>query len=38
MVKIDTELDLYKDQIGLMAKKVRKMYVLALDVLEKGIK
>lgn len=38
MVKIDTELDLFKDQITLMAKKVRKMYLLALDVLETGDK
>lgn len=38
MVKIDTELDLYKEQIVLMAKKVRKMYVLALEVLTTGDK
>lgn len=38
MVKIDTELDLYKEQILLMAKKVRKMYVLALEVLSTGDK
>ena len=38
MVKIDTELDLYKEQIVLMAKKVRKMYVLALEVLTSGDK
>ena len=38
MVKIDTELDLYKEQIILMANKVRKMYVLALEVLTTGDK
>jgi phosphate transport system protein len=38
MVKIDTELSLYREQVLVMAKRVRKMYVLALDVLETGDK
>ena len=38
MVKIDTELNLYREQVEVMAKRVRKMYVLALDVLETGDK
>ncbi len=38
MVKIDTELSLYREQVKLMAGRVRKMYVLALDVLETGEK
>lgn len=38
MVKIDTELNLYREQVEIMASRVRKMYVLALEVLETGDK
>ncbi len=38
MVKIDTELNLYREQVEIMASRVRKMYVLALEVLITGDK
>ena len=38
MVKIETELSLYREQVQVMAQKVRHMYVLALEVLETGDK
>lgn len=38
MVKIDTELSIYREQILIMSSRVRKMYILALDVLETGDK
>jgi phosphate uptake regulator len=38
MVRIDTELALFQDSILQMSEKVRRMYTMALEVLESGNK